>query len=139
MTDQHEKALAAAKTYFDYWASNDEAGLRGLLSEHATIILRNSGDGSSAPGSVFEGIDNALGYLAFANSTFERMTLVDQEWMVSHDARHVHLHAVGDMTTREGGKEYRNVYVFRIDFEEGEITRVTEYTNPVIWANLGIG
>ena len=55
------------------------------------------------------------------------------------DARFVYLHAVGDMVAVPNGKDYDNVYVLRLQLEDGRITEVLEYTNPIIWDDLGLG
>lgn len=41
------------------------------------------------------------------------------------------------MKTRTG-TPYTNVYVFRLELRDGAIAHVDEYTNPIIWTNLGI-
>lgn len=40
---------------------------------------------------------------------------------------------------KPNGKDYDNVYVLRLELQDGKIVRVLEYTNPVIWNNLGLG
>lgn len=136
MAEQHEAAMTVAKTYFQRWTTGDSAGLRELLSEDASITLPMSGDGSPEPGFVFEGVDAAVGYLEFSFASFEALTFLDMEWIVSHDARHVHVHARGDMVAKPSGRPYQNVYVFRIDVGDGRVHHVQEVTNPITWANL---
>lgn len=137
MTDQHDGTLAIAKAYFANWIEGDMEGLRGLVSEDVTIVLPNSGE-TPVPSFRFSGADEALGYLQFAYTTFDRLTFRDEQWVVSQDARFVYLHAIGDMVAKPNGKDYNNVYVFRLELLDGKITEVLEYTNPVIWANLGL-
>lgn len=137
MNAPFEAVLATAEAYVDSWAAGDFDRLRGLLSDDAAIILPNSGDGPT-PSYVFTGVDEAIGYLQFAFTTFVHITFRDEEWVVSQDARFVYLHAVGDMTTKANGEKYANVYVLRFEFEGGRIVRVLEYTNPIIWNNLGL-
>lgn len=137
MSTPYESALATAEAYVDSWAAGDFERLRGLLSEDAAIILPNSGD-SPTPSYVFTGVDEAIGYLRFAFTSFEHITFRDEEWVVSRDARYVYLHAVGDMTAKANGKKYANVYVLRFECEGDRIVRVLEYTNPIIWNNLGL-
>ena len=137
MAVQHDAALAVAKAYFANWIGGDMGRLRGLLSEDVTIVLPNSGD-TPVPSFRFDGVDEALGYLQSAYTTFERLTFRDEQWVVSQDARFVYLHAVGDMVAKPNGKDYDNVYVFRLEMQDETIVRVLEYTNPIIWANLGL-
>lgn len=136
MTDQHDSALALAKSYFAMWNHSDFEGLRAILADDATIVLPNSGGSSPEPALVFPGIENVLGYLQFAMGIFVSITFVDEQWFVSEDASTVHLHARGDMATKDG-RPYVNVYVFRITIHHGRITHVDEYTNPIIWQDLG--
>ena len=138
MAEQHDAASTLVEAYFEHWTRGDGAASRALLTDDASITLPMSGDGSPEPGFVFEGVDAAVGYLQFSHGTFESLDFLDVERFVSEDARHVHVHARGDMVTRDG-RPYRNVYVFRFDLREGRISHVEEVTNPVAWANLGVG
>ncbi len=138
MTDQPDGALAIAQSYFASWIEGDMERLRGLVSENLTIVLPNSGE-TTVPSFRFDGVDEALGYLQTAYTTFDRLTFRDQQWVVSQDARFVYLHAVGDMVAKPNGKDYTNIYVFRLGLVDGKIAEVLEYTNPVIWAKLGLG
>ena len=137
MSAPYEAVLATAEEYVDSWAAGDFERLRGLLSDNAAIILPNSGD-SPKPSYVFTGVDEAIGYLRFAFASFEHITFHDKEWVVSRDAHYVYLHTIGDMTTRVNSRKYANVYVLRFEFEGDKIARVLEYTNPIIWNNLGL-
>ncbi|WP_374945861.1 nuclear transport factor 2 family protein [Agreia sp.] len=137
MTDQHDSILALAKSYFAMWSNSDFEGARALLADDVSIVLPNSGGSSPEPAFVFNGVESAVGYLQFAMSIFTSITFDDEQWFVSDDDRTVHLHARGDMTTRDG-KPYTNVYVFRITVDDGKITHVDEYTNPIIWQDLGV-
>ena len=138
MTHQHDFALALAKDYFAKWNDSDFDALRGILADDVTVVLPNSGGSSPEPSTVFTGVDEALNYLRFSMSIFTGIAFVDEKWFVSEDARTVHLHARGDMTTKDG-RPYRNVYVFRVETRDRRIVHVDEYTNPIIWDDLGVG
>lgn len=138
MAVQHDAALTTAQAYLTSWVEGDMDRLRSLVSEDVTIVLPNSGR-TVVPSFRFDGVDEALGYLRTAHATFERLTFRDEQWVVSQDARFVYLHAVGDMVAVPNGKDYDNVYVFRLQLEDGRITEVLEYTNPIIWDDLGLG
>lgn len=137
MDDRHAGALAIAKEYFKSWTDGDIQRLRAVISEDVTLVLPFSGE-TPEPAFRFDAVDQALGYLQFAHSTFERLTFHDEQWVVSQDARFVYLHAVGDMVAKPNGKKYDNVYMFRLQLRDGKIDEVLEYTNPVIWTNLGL-
>ena len=137
MTHQHDAALAVAKSYFAKWNDGDFDALRGMLADDAVIVLPLSGGSSPDPSFVFTGKDGALGYLKFARNIFTGITFSDENWFVSEDAASVHLHARGDMRTKDG-RPYRNVYVFRLEIRDGKIVHVDEYTNPIIWNDLGV-
>ena len=138
MTAQHDAALAVAQEYFDSWVEGDVERLRSVVSEDVSVVLPFSGD-TPVPAYAFDGVEEALGYLRSAHATFERLTFHDQQWVVSHDARFVYLHAVGDMVAVPNGKDYDNVYVFRLELRDGKVVHVLEHTNPVIWTALGLG
>ena len=138
MAEQHDAAIALTTAYFEHWTRGDSAASRALLTEDASIVLPMSGDGSPEPGFVFEGADAAVGYLQFSHGTFESLDFHDVEKIVSEDARHVHVHARGNMVVKADGRPYRNVYVFRFDLRDGMISHVEEVTNPIAWANLGL-
>ena len=42
------------------------------------------------------------------------------------------------MIARPNGKHYENVYVFHLQLQGDKIVEVLEYTNPIIWSNLGL-
>jgi ketosteroid isomerase-like protein len=137
MEPRHESALSIAKQYFERWEAHDEAGMRELLTDETVITFPMSIQGTPEPWHVFDGIENAMGYLRTAMSNLPQLRMVDQEWSVSEDARFVHLHARGDMVTRLE-TEYHNVYVFRLEIAAGHVVRVDEYANPVAWTALGL-
>lgn len=137
MAELHDMVLATGKTYLKSWVEGDFLRLRSLLSSDATIVLPNSSD-TPTPSFVFTGVEEAIGYLQFAFNLFEHLTFQDEEWVVSQDARYVYMHAVGDMVAKPNGKDYDNVYVLRLEIQDGKIVRVLEYTNPIIWNNLGL-
>lgn len=138
MDDYQAGALAIAEKYFTSWTDGDVERLRALMSVDVTLVLPFSGE-TPEPVFRFDGVDQTLGYLQFAHSTFERLTFRDEQWVVSQDARFVYLHAVGDMVAKPNDMKYDNVYMFRLQLRDGRINEVLEYTNPVIWTNLGLG
>lgn len=91
---------------------------------------------SLEPSTVFPGGDSSIGYLS-SRRTSSTAPTHQREWSVSNDARYVHLHARGDVRTK-AGTPYTNVYVIRLELQDGTIVHVDEYTNPILWTNLGI-
>jgi ketosteroid isomerase-like protein len=133
----HESALRTARLFFDRWEAHDPAGLREVLTADVSLVVPLSADGSPEPFYAFHGVEDVMGYVQGAMTLLPQIRFVDREWSVSDDARHVHLHAAGDMVARTGAG-YRNVYVYRLTLRDDLIAAVDEYANPVAWTNLGL-
>jgi ketosteroid isomerase-like protein len=62
---------------------------------------------------------------------YRRIGFVDGVVTPSSDGRVIFVEARGDFVTLDG-RSYRNVYLFKLVFDdEGAVTRIEEWTNPV--------
>lgn len=64
------------------------------------------------------------------------MKLVDRTTYVANDGKTAFVETKGDLIQRDTGASYRNVYVFKLSMQDGRITHVREYANPVTFAKL---
>lgn len=84
------------------------------------------------------------GYLQGVFQNFSYVAFVERELSVTNDGRTVFIEALGDLRTAIGDLLYSNRYVFKFDLDQGRITSIKEYANPVtaspiLGIPLGIG
>ncbi|MDW3195060.1 MAG: nuclear transport factor 2 family protein [Cytophagales bacterium] len=73
----------------------------------------------------FEGIFKLIDTMSYKNKAFTP----------SNDGSVVFFEAQGDMQLSGSGKDYDNMYVFRVDFDKnGKVTKLTEYMNSLYLA-----
>ncbi|MFI6493789.1 nuclear transport factor 2 family protein [Streptomyces sp. NPDC050564] len=138
MDTTHQDALETAQAFIAAFESRDRDAVAGLLAPGATFTIPLSIEGTPEPWYVFDSPEHVLGYIASVAAKFDHVAFLDKVWTVSEDARSVFLQANGDILSSAEKLVYNNVYIFRIDVQDGQITKVWEYANPVAYANLGI-
>ncbi|WP_371502587.1 nuclear transport factor 2 family protein [Kitasatospora sp. NBC_00374] len=138
MTTHHDTALNTAKAFFAAFEGRDPGSMRAVLAPHANITIPLSIEGTPAPWYVFDGQEHVLGYVESVAAKFDHVAFLDKVYTVSADAKSVFLQANGDILATAEKLVYRNVYIFRVEVEDGKVVKVWEYANPVAYANLGI-
>ncbi|MBF0688615.1 MAG: nuclear transport factor 2 family protein [Cellulomonas sp.] len=138
MTNTQLTALQLAQQFMNAFAGRNPEAAAALLAEDATLTIALGIDGSPTPWYFFDGQTQVRGYIEAVAAKFDRVAFLDQEWHASMDGRTAFMEARGDILSSAEGLEYRNVYVFKIEVSDGLVARVTEYANPVTYANLGI-
>ncbi|MGW7410154.1 nuclear transport factor 2 family protein [Streptomyces sp. NPDC054833] len=134
----HQRTLATAQAFIAAFENRDPAAVAALLAPTATFTIPLSIAGTPEPWYVFDSPAHILGYIESVAAKFDHVAFLDKVWTVSEDARSVFLQANGDILSSAEKLVYNNVYIFRIDVVDGQITQVWEYANPVAYANLGI-
>lgn len=128
------------KTYLDGLEAQNVEIIATLLAEDATIEIPLSNTGGLSPWFVFDGRDEALGYIRTIFKNFGEVKLLDRAVYVAEDRRTVFVETTGDLIQRHTNASYRNKYVFKFTVRDGRVVHVSEYANPVTFAKLmGIG
>lgn len=138
MTQIHLNAQAIAESFFEGFEARSAEAVGAVLSDDANIVIRFHIDGSPKPWYAFEGKEQCLAYIAAVGAKFDRVAFIDREWTMSLDGKSVFLQCQGDILSTAEQLIYRNVYIWKLEISEGKIHQVTEYANPVTYANLGI-
>lgn len=107
-----------------------------LLSDAPAIDIPFSNTGELAPWFTFDGREQALGYIATIFENFSQVKLVERATYVGDDGNTAFVEAKGDLIQRNTDASYRNVYVFKLSMQDGRISHVREYANPVTFAKL---
>ncbi|MGW0436028.1 nuclear transport factor 2 family protein [Micromonospora sp. NPDC003197] len=138
MNNAHRDALDLTQAFFAAFEGRDRAGVDAVLAPNANITIPLSIDGTPEPWYVFDGKEHVLGYIDSVIAKFDHLAFLDKHYTVSEDATSVFLQANGDILSTAEKLVYRNVYVFKVEVENGKIVKIWEYANPVAYANLGI-
>lgn len=124
------------KAYLEALEGQKAKTIAGLLSEDATIEIPFSNTGDPSPWFVFEGREQALGYIGTIFKNFAQVKLLNRAVYVGEDGRTVFVEATGDLIQRDTNASYRNRYVFKFTVRDDRISHVSEYANPVPFAKL---
>ena len=130
------RAKAAVKAFFRAIAGRDMAALGEAVADDVTYEMPFSESGSTEPGLFrrFEGREAVLGFWKQTSSSgIASLPPEDVELSITADGGRLFIEQRGNMTMPDG-KPYRNRYVFRFDIDEGRVSHVREYTNPIISA-----
>lgn len=136
MTENGTKNLEAVKTFFLALEQHDVSMVEPFLAPEIQESIPLSNTGSPEPWKVFEGKEAVLDYLGAIVKNFSKAALLEKQFTVSHDGNVVFLEAKGDLVHAASGASYKNVYVFKFSFEDGLISHISEYANPVTYAKL---
>ena len=123
---------ALARSFFAALEAGDLDAVAALLHEDAVNVLPFTGDGRTEREAlrVFDGEAAVLGYFTAAAQRIDQVAFTDIVLTPSADGRTVFAQMRGDMVLPDG-RPYRNLYVWRLDFEDGLIVTIHEYFNPV--------
>ncbi|MBD0417051.1 nuclear transport factor 2 family protein [Oryzicola mucosus] len=124
------------ETYLNALEGQNLETISSLLADVPTIDIPFSNTGDLAPWFNFEGREQALGYIATIFKNFSQVKLVDRTIYAANDGKTAFVETKGDLIQRDTGASYRNVYVFKLSMQDGRITHVREYANPVTFAKL---
>ncbi len=137
MSNPANAATATVAEFFRALSSRDIALADAILDDNVIETIPLSLSGSIEPQQIFEGKSAVLSYLQLILDNFEQIldaaTFV-VETFVSSDAQTVFVEAKGCLTVKHSAQPYRNNYVFRFNLQNGKITHIREYANPVTYA-----
>lgn len=129
-------AKDAIRRFFRAVAAKDATGLADSLTKDAIYEIPFSETGSTEPG----GFRSYLGvaavvefWMATMGGGLQNLGPDDVELTITGDGSRVFIEQRGNMILSDG-RPYRNKYVFRFLIEEGRVSHVREYVNPIIAA-----
>jgi ketosteroid isomerase-like protein len=126
-------ARAVVHRFVEVAQREDAAALAALMAEDVSIALPMSATGDPADARRFEGREATMAYFQRNFDALERIAFSALEVSVVEGGAAAFVEAAGDFVTADG-RPYRNVYVFRVDVEDGRIADIVEYVNPVPFA-----
>jgi uncharacterized protein len=80
---------------------------------------------------TFQGRDAVIANFRELASRFERIEFVDERLYTAQDGQVVIVEARGNFAVRGTGAPYRNRYIFVFEVNNGQITAIREYVNPL--------
>lgn len=117
-----------------------ESGELDLVAPHLAAdvveVIPFAPNGEPEPFGVFTGREAVLGYLGNIVRRFSRRAVTDRAVHITDDGGTVFVEGKGDLIEAGTAVPYRNVYVFKFVFRDGQIVHIAEYANPVTFAKL---
>lgn len=127
-------STAVAEQFLACLERLDARPIEALLTEDVVQSLPLAASGGPQPAAVFEGKVAVMEVQLAIVNTFSRVAFDDAVFTESADGRTVFVESAGERLHRETGQAYRNRYVFKFEFRDSLISRITEYSNPVSFA-----
>ncbi len=130
---------AVAARFFEALETQDAEALRAVLAEDVTTTLPFGVNGATATDALtrYEGREATAAYFGGVAAYLAEIAFVESQVTPGADGTTVFVENLGDMTFADD-RPYQNRYVWRFTVEDGEITALTEYANPVA-AGLAFG
>ena len=128
--------LALVERFNAAFEQKDVTTLRELLADHVTLLMPMTFSGNVEPDFVAEGESATIAYFETVFANFSNIQFVDPEMTFSDDGNRVFVETHGHLVLAANGQPYANVYVFRLDFADGQVVSIKGYANPVIAASL---
>jgi ketosteroid isomerase-like protein len=137
--DSHEArrtAKDAVKSFLKAVAAGNMDALAAAVTEDVVYEMPFSETGSTEPGRYRQYVGRAAVvefWRGMSGSGIRNAGPDDVELSILGDGSRLFIEQRGNMTMPDG-KVYRNRYVFRFDIQDGRVTHVREYLNPIISA-----
>lgn len=125
-------ADARVRAYLAALERKDERALAAQTHPDAALTHMLSFSGDPEPGARFDGGEAVLGYLRGVMAAMGTIRFADTRVSAANSDTTAFVQATGDFTAADG-RPYRNVYIMRVDYTDGLVSRVEEYANPVTY------
>ncbi|GAB7036654.1 MULTISPECIES: nuclear transport factor 2 family protein [Catenuloplanes] len=136
MSNDRLAPLDLAKTFFEALEKHDISLIERHLADDVVELIPFSNTGKPDPFYAFNGKPEVLAYLTTIVTRFSRVVLLNKRYSVDADGGTVFVQAEGDLVQAGTGTAYRNVYVFKFEIRDEQITHIDEYANPVTYSLL---
>ena len=124
------ETLRRAQQFLDSIEAKAAEVLAAALDPHVTLTMPMSHTGDRHDAVRWQGRERVLGYFGGAFTMMDRIRFINRRISVATSGATAFVQADGDFTTADGSP-YQNVYVFRIDWRDGQIIAIEEYANPL--------
>jgi steroid delta-isomerase-like uncharacterized protein len=120
--------------FIDALQCKDFNALSDILHQDVSVVqpMTFSGDDPTAE-LRFDGKQAVLSYLQQVLTNMAQTRFVNQKLSVTSNGSTVFFEATGDFVTATN-TSYKNVYVLKFELCDGKVIHVTEYANPVTYA-----
>jgi len=121
---------AATNRFLDLLEAGDARGVGAMLSAHVTWSAPMTATGNVDDAERTEGREAFQARLSSIGALMQSARFVDRRVTTSADGTTTFVQTRGDFRSADG-RPYRNVYVFRFDWQDGKIVAWEEYANPI--------
>jgi len=121
---------AATNRFLDLLEDGDSRGVGAMLSAHVTWSAPMTATGNVDDAERTEGREAFQARLSSIGALMQSARFVDRRVTTSADGTTTFVQTRGDFRSADGSP-YRNVYVFRFDWQDGKIVAWEEYANPI--------
>ena len=139
MTEMFESSgktsKAVVEAFFGLKEKHDLDGLTALFADDVVYTFPLPASGAQENWFVYDGKEATIEYQRKTLDAFLQLKMRDMQISISESGAVVFVESRGDYVSKEG-KPYNNVYVFKFVLENGKISKVFEYANPVTYAIL---
>lgn len=127
-----KSTLVQTQAFFAALENRNLKEVESLMDEGIvnTIPFVPSGKTTKDAFRIYDGRDQVMAYVAGALERIPELAFVEPDITLSADGETAFVEARGNMVLADG-RPYQNLYVWRIDYEDGKIMAITEYFNPV--------
>jgi ketosteroid isomerase-like protein len=135
---QKQDATRSLEIVASFFAAKERHDLDAVVADFAEdiyYVFPLAANGEPAPWFVHDGRAAVVDYQRRLLKNFPQIRMLEQELTASAEGDVVFASSRGDYKTQDG-TAYTNVYLFRFDLANDQIVRVTEYCNPVTYAQL---
>lgn len=129
-------SASIVETLFAALESGDLDMIRPHLAADIVEVIPFAPNGQPEPFGVFSGREAVLRYFGNIVRGFSKRALTDRALYATGDGGTVFVEARGDLVQAGTGTPYRNVYMFKFTFRDGQVAHIAEYANPVTFAKL---
>ncbi|PXY37736.1 nuclear transport factor 2 family protein [Prauserella flavalba] len=132
--DQPRERLTERRTqeFLHALEREDVAALTAMVTADVTLTHPITFSGNQEPDGAYVGRAQVAGYFQQVADTMGRIEFTGERISVMAGGETSIVEAKGDFLTADG-RPYRNVYLFRLDWERGRIADVAEYGNPITY------
>lgn len=112
----------------------DLAAVTALLDPKVTLTVPLSFDGGQEPADRFVGAEQVRAYINGVFTNMKTIKFVDKRITIGAGGTSSFFQANGEFVAADG-RPYRNVYVFHFTWQDGHLTGIEEYGNPITYLN----
>ncbi|APX13392.1 nuclear transport factor 2 family protein [Tateyamaria omphalii] len=127
-----DTTIETTTAFFQALEQGDLDAVAALMADDVVNTLPYAASGATTPDAfrIYSGKAEVIAYFEGASQFIPTVSFIDAKVTVSGDGETVFVENRGDMILADG-RPYSNLYVWRLDFEDGQIVEMTEYFNPV--------